>query len=242
MAKGKTIKKMCRKAALNLKRVLPGVLAGAAACGTIVTAVLSAKATVKAVQLCEKATAEKGRELTKQESVRVAAPAYIPTVAAGFATIGCILGAHVLNKKQKVYLAGLCAAQAVLSKNRGHTQQETPEDNSHALVDAKESLFLFCEPSHIGYFTRTKEEVIKAEYDLNRLFILIGYVSLNDFCELLKIDKVPGGDDIGWSIYAGDEVYGYEWIDFQHTPVRTDDGLDCIIVSMGYDPAYDYMG
>lgn len=83
------------------------------AAGVIVTAVLAAKATTKAMQIAEEVREEKGEELTKAELVKTVAPAYIPAAAACVATIGCIFGANVLDKKQ---LAALASAGALVDK------------------------------------------------------------------------------------------------------------------------------
>ena len=80
------------------------ILTCVAAAGTITTAILAAKATPKAIMLVDEATYEKGEELTAVETVKAAAPAYIPAAATCVGTLVCMFGANALNKKQQAVL------------------------------------------------------------------------------------------------------------------------------------------
>lgn len=81
------------------------------AVGVVITAVLAAKGTPKAMKAVEDAAEEKVSygELTKFEIVKAAAPAYVPAVVSGVATIGCLFGANILNKHQQASLASAYA-------------------------------------------------------------------------------------------------------------------------------------
>ena len=82
--------------------------------GVIGTAVLAVKATPKAMKLVEEAKEEKGEELTKWEIVKVTGPAYIPAGIVGLASVGCIFGANILNKKTQ---ASMASAYALLDQS-----------------------------------------------------------------------------------------------------------------------------
>jgi hypothetical protein len=97
---------------LFLKRNGSTILTCIGAAGTIGTAILAAKATPKAILLIEEAEKEKEEELTKLETVCVAAQAYIPSVVMGISTLVCIFGANSLNKRQQ---AALTSAYALLN-------------------------------------------------------------------------------------------------------------------------------
>ena len=77
--------------------------------GVVATSVMAVKATPKALQLLDKAEQEKGEKLTKLETVKVAAPVYIPTVLIGTSTLICVFGANVLNKHKQASLASAYA-------------------------------------------------------------------------------------------------------------------------------------
>ena len=82
--------------------------------GVIATSFMAARSTPKAMRLLENAKKEKGEELTKVEVIKTAAPAYIPTVAIGAATIACIIGIGLLSKRNQ---GSLMSAYALLDKS-----------------------------------------------------------------------------------------------------------------------------
>lgn len=90
------------------------ILAFVGAAGVITTAVLAAKETPKAMRILKEAEEEKGEELTKLEVVKTVAPAYIPAVVTGAATIACIFGINSLSKKQQ---ASIASAYALLDSS-----------------------------------------------------------------------------------------------------------------------------
>ena len=63
---------------LFLKRNSSTILTIVGAAGVVATAVTAVWATPKALKLLEDAKRDKGEELTKIETVQVAAPAYVP--------------------------------------------------------------------------------------------------------------------------------------------------------------------
>ena len=100
---------------------------------------------------------------------------------------------------------------------------------------------LFYEEHYGKFFERTKEEVLRAEYLLNKKFVSCGYASLNDFYELLDLPTTEIGSILGWSVAAADAFYGYCWIDFEHQLVKMDDGLESYIIEMPDRPMADYL-
>ena len=86
------------------------------------------------------------------------------------------------------------------------------------------------------YFTAVKQDVLKAEYELNRTFNIRRVVTLNDFMKLLGQKDVEGGNNVGWSEELGHDYYGYSWIDFEHYDTVMEDGLECTIITTPFDP------
>jgi hypothetical protein len=76
------------------------VLTFIGAAGVVATAVTTAKQTPKALRLLKEASDEKGEELTFAEKATAMLPAYLPAIVTGSATILCIFGANILNKKE----------------------------------------------------------------------------------------------------------------------------------------------
>lgn len=234
-----------------LKRNSSTILTFIGAAGVVGTAILAVKATPKALRLIDEVKEEKGEELTKLEIVNVAGPAYIPSVAVGLATIGCIFGANVLNHKQQ---ATLISAYGLLDRTykeyRAKVSEVFGEDADSQVQEAiardkyegedvslaDSNKRLFYEERYGKYFERSMEEVLDAEMRVNQCFVENGVVSLSEFYEFLGLDEVYGADLIGWESDSMIEFYGHGWIKFEHQLVKMDDGLECYIIDTQVKP------
>lgn len=246
--------RLLRHSQLFLKRNASTILTCVGGAGVVVTSVMAVKATPKALTLLEKAKEEKGEELTKLEKVKVAAPVYIPSVLVGASTITCIFGANILNKRQQ---AALMSAYALLDnsykeyKNKvaqlygedadAQIKKEIAKDGYEEFdISVDDNKQLFFDYYSLRYFESTMENVLKAEYELNRHLIKYGFASLGEFYELLGIEATPASHQVGWSIEAGGMFYGYSWIDFEHDTCEVDEGLECCCISFEHDPDPGY--
>ena len=230
------------------------ILTCVGAVGVVATTVMAVKATPKAMTLLEQAKKEKGEDLTKFEVVKTAAVPYIPTIITGTATIACIFGANVLNKRQQ---AALMSAYALLDnsykeyRNKveeefgdgadAHIKEEIAKDRyDEDPVEVSDGKILFYDSFSERYFESTMETVIKAEYAINRKISLWGGANLNEFYEYLDIPQVDYGKYLGWSSGSLMETAWSDWLDFEHTKAVMDDGLECYIISVSVEPMYEY--
>lgn len=99
---------------MTLRRNSPKLLTILAAMGTVSTAFATARATPKALLLIREAESQKGEDLTALEKVKVAAVPYIPAVLLGSATIACIFGAQMLNRRVQ---SSMASAYALLDQS-----------------------------------------------------------------------------------------------------------------------------
>lgn len=241
------LEKLFLKSVGQIKRNSPTILTFVGVAGVITTSILSVKSTPKALELLEKAETEKGEELTKIEKVKVAGKCYIPAVIVGVSTIACIFGANILNKKSQASLASAYALiensyreyrkkveelygdgtdcnirnSIAIDKRKVHEEQNDKMEE----YDSDDKVTFFDEFSG-RFFDKTMAEVIQAEYDLNKKFISSGEATINDFYKLLGLAPISGGDNIGWSQYAGNAFYKYAWVDFVHFFVEAEDKDD----------------
>lgn len=235
------------KANMFLKHNSPTILTCFGAAGVIATAVMAAKASPKAVVLLENAEKEKGDELTRFEKVTTAAPVYIPSILIGTATITCIFGANVLSKRHQVALVSACALLDTSYKEYKNKVKELYGNDADIRVgdeiakdrysgnSVKPGKSLFYEEYSGRYFESTSEDVIRAEYELNKRMVN-GSACLNEFYDLLGLDPTSYGDYIGWSPDELYETYWEKWITFDHRKVILDDGLECMIITMSPEP------
>lgn len=223
------------------------------AAGVVGTAVLAAKAAPKAAKACADAQEEHPEEaLTVTETVRAAAPVYFPVVCAGAATIACIFGANAVNGRLRSRVSAAYLALAGLFEDyRSKVALLGGDVLEHAVTDAveKEAKDIeagmppwdipqtFYIEGYPEFIERTSEEVIRAEYLLNRQFVLAGIVTFNDFLRALDAKPIgEKGEHVGWEAYVGETVYGYRWVDFEH-PIRVmDDGLSVREIAMPFPP------
>lgn len=246
---------LIRKSELFLKRNSSTILTCLGGVGVVATAVLAVRETPKALRLLEQAKEEKGEELTKAEVVKVAAPAYIPSIIVGASTIACIFGANILNKRQQ---AALMSAYALLDNSykeyKNKVKEMYGEGTDEAImteiakdkydcdefIDEDDGKELFFDQFSGRYFRSTLYEVQQAEYRVNRTLIMQDYAYLNDFYEWLGIELVDYGFEYGWTRGHNLTNYWQEWIDFTHKKVEMDDGIECTIIIMQGEPILNF--
>lgn len=254
-----------RQSKLFVKRNGATILTCLGGAGVIATTVMAVKATPKALASVEAAEKEKGEELTKLEYVRTVTHVYIPTIVTGTATIACIFGANVLNKRHQ---ASLASAYALIDSSYKEYKAKVKElygEETHneivnsIMVEKAEDKYInssyLCsncdlsveesgsEPRifydvHSGrYFESTIERVMNAEYHLNRNYILRGYSYLNEFYDFLGLSPTDYGSVMGWAP-ADDGMY---WIEFNHRKAALNDGTPVYIIDMPFEPTYDFL-
>lgn len=241
---------LLNKSQVFLKRNSSTILTCVGAVGVIATTVTAVKATPKAMKLIEKAKEEKSDELTKLEIVKIAGPAYIPTVVLGVSTLACIFGANVLNKRGQASLMSAYALADSSYKDYRKKVDELYGEEAGAQVRAgiaKDKYeeqpvevhgdnLLYYDFYSGRYFEASPTFVKTAEYELNRKLMMDDCVYLNEWYQLLDLEPLEHGLDFGWSTCANYDMYWQTWIDFHHEKVIMDDGLECIIISFSQEP------
>ncbi len=249
-----------------LKKAVPTILTCAGTVGVVLTAVFTGKAAVKASKKIEEAKTikmeETGEELTVLETVEECWKDYIPPVAIGIATVGCILSSNILNRRQT---ASAMAAYAFAMKSLKNYKRAVAEEfgeegikrieerliveypevpciygaltgGSFDFGETDENKHLFYDAFSNRLFTSTYSDVALAELHTNRKFALSGDVSLRTFYDFLGLETPPELEDLYW--YVSDE---YCFIDFTHTIRFLDDGPDhepveCQVIHMVFEP------
>jgi hypothetical protein len=248
--------KMICKSKLFLKRNGSTILTYMGGVGVIATSIMAVKATPKALYLLDVAEAQKGEELTIVEKARVAGIVYIPSIITGISTITCIFGADALNKRRQ---AALLSAYTLLDSSykeyrkkvtqlygedadnlvRESIAKDKYEEQKSEVQDDKK---LFFDEFSGRYFVSTMENVIRAEYEVNRALSQDCYVTVNDFYKLLGILEIEELEEYGWSTDMLADMYWTFWLEFKHKKVTMDDGLECYIISTELEPLFDYGG
>ena len=239
---------------LFIKRNGSTILTVTGGIGAIGTAVMAVQATPKALKTIEAVEGAKGEKLTKLEIIQVAGPIYIPTVLMGVGTLACIFGANMLNKRQQV---AITSAYALLDNSYKEYRKKVQDlydvsvdekirseiakdhyKESDAPTDPKKELFYdyFSE----RFFESTQLEVLAAEAGLNKIIANDCGAYLNEFYDLLGLDEIEAGKELGWSNGILEAMYWTNWVDFKHSTDELPDGTTYTIITMMQEPVIDF--
>lgn len=222
--------------------------------GVVVTAVMSARDTIKATKRINYQRGYQMKEFNTKEKIKIAAPCYIPTVLSGVSTILCISAANKLNKNMQKSLASAYilldqsykeyrkSVKEVFGEEGGRTVIENMADDKleKTPVTKQPNTDIFFDYFSLQFFNSTLETVIAAEKAANEMLQSQGYVSLRTIYSLLG-EPVLGSDNLlGWSIGAG-ELYGYENIEIETTLMKREDGTQYYVIDFNCEPTEDYL-
>ena len=234
------------------------ILTGLGVAGVVSTAVMTAKATPKALDILADKQEYKqehyGEPLTRFEKLLAVIPPYLPAILMGTATTACILGANHLNKVRQ---ADLLAAYACLDatfkeyqakvkdifgeagEKKVREELEKERFISEKYGDPSEKK-LFYDKFSNRYFEMSTHELLKAIYDANRMYNYLGELKLNDLYEYLGLKKIDIGETLGWNAQKDWECYGFSWIEVRWEQFETPDNLEAFVIQFEIDPAKDY--
>lgn len=243
---------LLRGSMLFLKRNASIILTCVGSVGVIATSVMAVKVTPKALGLLENAKKEKGEELTKTEKIKVVGPAYIPAVIMGISTIVCIFGVNALNRRQQ---AALISAYTLLDNSYKDYKKKLKQLYGKDSVDKIEEKIvkdeynekpclvedrkeLFYDNFSQRYFEASTEKVLYAEHALNRRIAYAHGAYLNEFYELLGLEPMDYGEFLGWFCDEICDTSLESRIEFDHSKIIMDDGLEVTIVHICTEPTF----
>ena len=238
---------------------LPSILTGVAVAGVVETVYLAVKATPKALDILEEIhTSEKkdGTPWNKKDDIKATWKCYIPSAIAGGITVACILGANQAHLSRE---AGMMAAYSFLGNKFVDYRERSGEKHDAKIMNSMKKdhisevrkpdrplevgkMWVY-EPESKQYFQATTEQILWAELTANKMFHNQGWLSFNQFLDLLpEAKKVEWGDHTGWYIYDEDGSWdfnwsfypgGTPWIDIQ-PQISEDD--DVMVLAYGMHP------
>lgn len=251
----------------SIKPHLPTILTIGACTGAVATTAFAIKNTIDAHDdICDYMNSE-----NDSKKIKDVVKHYIPTGMALLATLGCCIGSNVVHTKQinTAIATLLSTASAITMAREGKNELEyrkieevhsgeymNPpyELNDDEFVWVFEDFRNNQHDARAGWFRIKRIDLVSAEYDINRLFILKGEAKLTEFYDFIKKEAEYSGykmdDDFGkyfaeancdliWSEYFEAED-GYRWIDFYEKEIYTKDGkLSHIILSYPFEPRLD---
>ena len=250
--------RMVSKTQHYAKKNTSTILSCLGALGVVGTTVSAVKATPKAITVLQEQEEIKmerdNQSLTNFEKTLVVVPVYFPTILFGTATIICIFGANILNKKKQ---AALTSAYAYLNSSfneykdkvkaiygedgEKRVREEIAKDKyiQQSIPESNEDMLFFDEYSG-RYFELTLFDLQNAVYRLNRTFALEGYTNLNEFYRYVDLPETDYGEVLGWSGLKCWETVNSAWIDIKWDDMELPDGLVAQAIRFPIPPEEGY--
>ena len=230
------------------------ILTGMGVTGTVSTAVLTARASFKAVHIINQQYDEYGQpdpdHLSKMDKAKLVWPQYIPAVGSGVLTITCIIGANRVSSKQA---AAFAAAYGLKDKAFEDYKEKVQEklgvkketdvrdeiaaervasNNDREIVIITGADVLCYDMLSDRYFQSTMEKIKQAENTLNYEIANHDEVSLSRFYDEIGLKPTPFSDTIGWNIDRRPTI--------QFSTVMSPDDRPCIAIDFGVWPEPSY--
>lgn len=235
----------------------PTIFAGLAIAGVAATAVMTARATVKATKIVEEATCldpDTKEEIkpTKMDVVAMTWKYYLPPVLMAATTIGAIVMGHHIHNKRQVALAGLYSvSQDALKEYQEKAEQIVGKNKSDKIKDGiiEDKLIqnpisqrgviatgygdTLCYDTWSGRYFKSDINEIKHGVDEFRVRLMAGEAcSINDLYEYLNLDTIGGGYDVGWAPSKP--------IDIRYVSKLASDGTPCFVIDYAVPPRWSF--
>ena len=246
----KSIAKLGKMGLAAMNRNLPSILSGAAIAGLLATAWMTYKSAPKIKDALEDAKAEKdfdadvdedespvsAEKLTAWETFTAVAPHIWKPAACGIFTVGCIIGANVLNVQRLTMLAGAYKlsekklkeyeekAKELLGEKQAEELHDTVAKSLRAdaditgdeIISTDKGEEVFYDEFSGRLFRSSEATIRRAESILNKSVLCGEFVQLNDLYYELGLKGIKMGDAFGWRAFVNHSRTPY--IDIRLTP------------------------
>lgn len=248
MTKG-TVANFFKNAQTSINKHSPEILTAIGIAGMIGSTIMAVRATPKAVKLIEERKAEERvDELHPVEVVKTAWKPYIPAVVTAAASTACLIKAVSVNTRRNAALltaynissTALKEYQEKAKELVGERKDQTihdhiakdklekdPVQNREVIITEKGTTL--CYDSMFGrYFKSDRDAIQRAFTQINREIVSNDYVSLNELFNLLGLEAISMGYDLGWNFDDGE-------IEPIFSSQIAADGTPCLV--LGYNVA-----
>lgn len=235
----------------------PVILTTFGVTGTLITAFLTGKATLRATELIAAEQArldmhETSHPLDNKEKVKLVWKEFVPPAGVAVLTIVCIVGANRIGTRRVAAMAtAFSLSERALSEYKDKVVEKLGEKKERDLRDEitqehvnrnppnpSEIIItgdgdVLCFDDFCGrYFYSSMETLKKAVNDTNYQVIHDGYASLTDFYNKIGLGRTGISDDVGWTT---DKL-----LDITFTTCISVDQKPALAFSFTVGPAKDY--
>lgn len=192
-------------------------------------------------------------KLKPMEIVKTAWRCYIPAASIGIISLACLIGASSVHiRRNAVLAAAYTISESTLKDYRSKVIEELgekkdvdirqavaqdklkkqPVENTEVIIT--QSGDDLCYDAFSGrYFKSSVTRLEQAANEVNSNLYSFNYVSLNTFYDLIGLDSVKIGDQLGWSIDQG-----MLKLDL-YTQLASNDS-PCVVLDFETAPVYDF--
>ena len=229
------------------------LLVGAAMIGVGFVAYFAATETPEVNEKLEEKKQQKGEDLTVGEKAMIMVPGYRKTIATSAGTIAAIGLAHKCDlDKIALYSGAYKIANDKLNALNDKVEEELGVRKKQKIKDSiredyvrknppSENLIIntgkgvtLCLDKYSGrYFYSDAEAIRRAQAEALVKFREQGFLSLNDWYDLIGLDCIPLGDGYGWA--DNRDIF-----DLDFTSTLTDDNRPVLVVEFYTDPIPEY--
>lgn len=240
----------------NAERVVtnnsPAILTGIGAAGTLITAYLTGKATVKALNMLAEERRHIPYERDPKEKVMLVWKCYIPPAITATMTVTAIVFANRIGTRRTAALAAAYSlserameeyrekvVEKLGEKKEKEIQAELAQDKvtnnppNQVVLLGRKSNSVLCYDGYTGrYFLSDMESLRRAQNDINQQIINDMYASLTDFYELIGLEPTDMSNDLGWNV---DKM-----LDLSFTTTMSELNEPCIVLHFTTVPIRNY--
>lgn len=234
-----------------IKANAPEILTAVGVGGVISTAVLTAKATLKAEKELDKWA--KVGELTTKQKAKTVWKLYIPPVASGVVTIACIVASHKSGSRRTAAAVTAYsltekafteykdkAAEVIGEAKERRMRDDIAQDRVTALPTANREILVIGQGNVLchdvrsqRYFRSSHEELQRAANDINRQLTYERYVSLSEYYIAIGLPITKESVYTGWSLDRG-------LMELEISATIADNDEPCLSVDFNYvQPLHD---
>lgn len=244
---------LAKKFETLVTRNSPTILTGIGVAGTITTAYLASKASIKASRIIENhswVTEPTNRERWEW-NLKYTWQLYIPAVTTGILTCTAIIGANRIGTRRAAAVAAAYQIserafdeykEKIVEKFGENKEREARDEiaqervtknvsNTEVIVTGTGDVL--CYDSITGRtFKSDMERLRKAQNDLNALLLNNVYASLTEFYELIGLAGTPFSNEVGWNT---DKL-----LELSFSSTLTPENVPCISVDYSPMPKPEY--
>lgn len=161
-------------------------------------------------------------DISTPDKIAICVKNYIPTITMVAATEICLYGSNKMHQKQLATLAGAYIlketslkeykdqVEDIVGKKKAQEIkdsiiqkhiEENPQTETNTvqnMLPNATQLGLWYDENSKRYFYSNAEYIRKAEIEANAMLQQGGFVSINDIYDMLGIERIPLGEDVGW--------------------------------------------